>query len=372
MNSQRKPDLWLFGVAIALLAIGVFMVFDASYARAGQVKYTGGDSFFFMKRQIVFAVVGIGLMFLMMYIRYWKLRRLGLILLLLSIIGLALVFVPGLGVMANGARRWIRIAGITIQPSEFAKLGLVMYLAASLSKKQVEIRNWKIGIVPALVPLALMGALIMAQPDMGTTIVLAAATLVMIYMSGARKRHLVLVILAGLILGSMLIASSDYRRERILSFVNPFEDYYGGGYQVCQSLIALGSGGMFGVGLCEGREKLFYLPAEHTDFILATLGEETGFIGASVVALLFLMFSVRGFIIAHRTKDGFGKLLAGGLSALIGGQALLNMCVVTSSVPATGVPLPFISYGGSSLALNLLCVGILLGISMYPNTVRDY
>lgn len=368
MNSKKIPDMWLFGLAIAFLAIGIFMVYDASYARAGQVSYTGGDSSFFVKRQALFAMIGVIFMFIAMRIKYWKLKNMGFILLLFSIIGLALVFVPGIGVLVNGARRWIHLGPITIQPSEFTKLGLVIYLAALLAEKQHEIRDIKKGLLPALWPLLLIGALIMKQPDMGTTIVLTMAALVMIYMAGARSKHLIVVILVGLVLGSALIFSSPYRTARITNFINPFDDYHGGGYQVCQSLIALGSGGLFGVGLCEGREKLFYLPAEHTDFILATLGEEMGFIGTAALALLFLMFAVRGFRIASNTKDGFGKLLAAGLSALITGQALLNMLVVTSSVPATGVPLPFISYGGSSLALNLLSVGILLNISMYPTT----
>ena len=372
MNTKKSPDMWLFSLTIALLVIGVFMVFDASYGRAGQVKYTGGDSFYFLKRQAAYALAGIVMMFLAMHVRYWKLRRLGLILLLLSIVALALVFVPGFGILVNGARRWIRIGPITIQPSEFAKLGLIVYLAALLSAKRRDIRDWKRGLLPALAPLAPIGMLTMAQPDMGTTIVLTATALAVIYMAGARKRHLTLVLLIGFVLGSALIFTSPYRRERILSFVDPFEDYHGGGYQVCQSLIALGSGGIFGVGVCESREKLFYLPAEHTDFILAVLGEEMGLIGTSSMVVLFLLFGARGFTVAYRTRQDFGRLLAGGISALICGQALLNMYVVTSSVPATGVPLPFISYGGSSLAMNLLCVGILLGVSKYPGPIESY
>jgi len=372
MNTKRLPDMWLFSLTIALLVIGVFMVFDASYGRAGQVKYTGGDSFYFLKRQAVYALAGIVAMFLAMYVRYWKLRRWGLILLLLSIIGLALLFVPGFGVLVHGARRWIRVGSITIQPSEFAKLGLIVYLAALLSAKKRDIRDWKHGLVPALAPLLLIGALVMAQPDMGTTIVLTCTALAMVYIAGARKRHLALVLAIAFVLGSALILTSPYRRERILSFVDPFEDYHGSGYQVCQSLIALGSGGVLGVGVGEGRGKLFYLPAEFTDFILAVLGQEMGLIGTLVVAGLFLCFGARGFTVAYRTRHDFGRLLAGGISALICGQALLNMYVVTSSVPATGVPLPFISYGGSSLAMNLLCVGILLAVSRYPGPIESY
>jgi len=179
------------------------------------------------------------------------------------------------------------------------------------------------------------------------------------------------VILVGLILGTALIMTSHYRRDRLLSFINPFKDYKHSGYQVCRSLTGLGYGGLRGVGLCEGREKLFYLPAEHTDFIFAVLGEEVGLIGTASLAAFFLLFGARGLGVAYRTKDPFGRYLAGGISALISGQALLNMLVVTSSVPATGVPLPFISYGGTSLALNLFCVGILLSISKHPTPARE-
>lgn len=372
MNPKKTPDMWLFAITIALLVIGLFMVFDASYARAGQVKYTGGDPFYFIKRQAIFAMAGLVLMFVAMRIPYWKLKRFGFVLLLVSIIGLAFVQVPGVGVMVNGARRWIHFAGITIQPSEFAKLGLVIYMVAYLSTRQRELRVWSDGLLKALFPLAPIAVLVMAQPDMGTTIVLCAMAVVMIYLAGAQKQHITMIIVAGLILGMLFSFSSPYRRERMTSFANPFGDYHESGYQVCQSLIALGSGGIFGVGLCEGKEKLFYLPEAHTDFILAVLGEEVGLIGTIIVAALFFMFAVRSYIIAFHTRETFGRLLAAGLGTLISGQALLNMCVVTSSVPATGVPLPFISYGGSSLALNLLCVGILLGISRYPGHIKGY
>lgn len=367
MSSKRSPDFVLFTLTIALLVIGVFMVFDASYARAGQ----SGDSFYFVKRQAIFAVVGLVMMFLGMKIPYWVLRPFALSLLLISMVGLALVFVPGLGIKVNGATRWVKCPGFQqFQPSEVAKLGLILYLAAYLSSAGRDVRDFKRGFFWALLPLAPIGGLIMAEPDMGTTIVLTGVCLTMIYMAGARKRHLAAVIAVGLVVGSALIFTSHYRKDRMMSFMNPFKDYYGSGYQVCRSLTALGSGGVFGVGLCEGREKLFYLPAEHTDFIFAVLGEEVGLIGTASIAFLFLLFGVRGIGIAYRTKDSFGRYLAGGISVLISGQALLNMLVVTSSVPATGVPLPFISYGGSSLALNLFCVGILLGVSKYPVPVR--
>lgn len=364
-------DIWLFGITILLLAIGVFMVFDASYARASQTRFTGGDSYYFFKRQVIFALVGLVMMFVMQRVRFWCLKAVAQVLLGLSLIGLVAVLHPAIGHTVNGARRWILIGPISVQPAEFAKLALVLYLASLLSRRKFDIRDFWSGIAPALLPLSVIAGLIMLEPDMGTTIVTCAMAMVLIYIAGARTRHMAAILAAGVVLGAALIALEPYRGERIEAWFNPFAYYHGNGYQVCRSLIALGSGGPFGVGLCEGREKMFYLPAEHTDFILSVLGEETGLIGTLLIAGLFFFFAVRGFRIARRTKDKFGKFLAIGITGLVAGQALLNMYVVTSLAPATGVPLPFISYGGSSLVLNLMCVGILLGISQFPNGVDD-
>ena len=370
-DTKRSPDIWLFAITVALLVIGIFMVFDASYARAGQGRLTGGDSYYFVKRQAVFAVIGLLAMFIAQRIPYWWLKRYTAIFLLLGIIGLGLVFVPGIGRSANGAARWVGRGALSFQPSEFAKLALVLYLAHRVSRTKINIRDFWGGLAPALVPIGIIGALVIAEPDMGTTVITCVTGVILIYIAGARKSHMALIVTGGLILGGILIAIEPYRVARLLVFLNPFADYSGSGYQICRSLIALGSGGPFGVGLCEGREKQFYLPAEHTDFIVSVLGEEAGLIGMLVLSALFLLFAIRGFQIAKKTGDNFGKFLATGITCLIAGQALLNMLVATSSVPATGVPLPFISYGGSSLALNLMIVGILLGISQYPNGGED-
>ncbi len=364
MSSKRSPDFVLFVLTVALLVIGVFMVYDASYARAG-VKL--GDSYYFVKRQGMFAALGLAALFGGMNIRYWKTKSLANWFLVASIVGLGLVFVPGLGVNVDGATRWIKFPVLgRFQPSELAKIGLILYMAAYLTSAGKEIRDFKKGFFWVLVPLVPIMGLIMMEPDMGTTIIITMTVMVMIYMSGARTKHMLSIGAVGLLFGGLLIATSPYRLDRVISFLNPFKHYFGEGYQVCRSLIGLGSGGPLGVGLCEGREKLFYLPAQHTDFIFAVWGEETGLWGTLLVSGLFLAFGVKGLMVAHATKDTFGRLLAVGISSLISGQALLNMLVVTSSVPATGVPLPFISYGGSSLILNLFCVGVLLGVSRYP------
>lgn len=371
MKSARLPDIWLFCLTVGLLVIGVFLVFDASYARAGQSSFTGGDSFFYMKKQAMYAVVGLLAMFLAMYTPYWRLRKWGIGLLVVSVVLLTAVIVVGAEI--NGAKRWIMLpGGISVQPSEFAKLAIVIYLAGLLAVKRHDIRDLRRGFVHALLPLPVIGGLIMLQPDMGTTIVIAVTVFLMVFVAGARKRHLIAAGAAAILVGIVLVVSSPYRFERVSSFINPFDDYHGSGYQVCQSLMALGTGGIFGVGLCEGREKLFYLPAEHTDFILATLGEELGLIGTLAMVSLFLWFGFRGLTIAYKTSSLFGRFLAAGITGLICGQALLNMLVITSSVPATGVPLPFISYGGSSLVINLFCVGILLGVSRLPGPIESY
>lgn len=364
-DRRRSPDIWLFAITVALLVVGVFMVFDASYARAGQARFTGQDSYYFVKRQALFAAAGLAMMFVAQRIRYWRLKAAAPWFLLLSIAGLGAVLV--LGREINGSVRWFNIGQINVQPSEFAKLALVLYLANLLTRPRTDITDFQTGLIPALLPIGIIAGLVMLEPDMGTTIVTCATGVVLIYIAGAQGKHMTGILAGAVGVGGLLIFTEPYRMARLLSFLNPFADYENTGYQVCRSLIALGSGGPVGVGLCEGREKIFYLPAEHTDFILAVLGEEMGLIGTLGLAILFLLFAVRGYQIAKKTKDGFGKFLAIGITSLIAGQALLNMLVVTSTVPATGVPLPFISYGGSSLALNLLSVGILLGISQHPN-----
>lgn len=365
---KKQPDFALFAITVILLAIGVFMVYDASYVVATQ-RFHNGKYFFY--RQAIFSIIGLVVMYIAMNLPYWRLRPYASLLLGLSIVGLVAVFIPGIGKETNGATRWIPIAGQQVQPSEFAKLFLIVYLAATLSAKRREIMDLEKGLIPILLPIVVITFLIVKE-DMGTAIVVGATAFAMIYMAGAQPRHLAGILLAVSPFALFMVLHKSYRMERLIAFVDPFKDYHGIGYQVCQSLIALGSGGFFGVGLCESRQKLFYLPEGHTDFIYAVLGQETGLIGTTLLVVLFFLLAIRGIKIAAKAKDDFGRLLAAGISIMIAGQALLNMLVVTSSVPATGVPLPFISYGGSSLTLNLLCVGIILSVSQHqdPPPVR--
>lgn len=365
---KKTPDMRIFILTLLLLVIGLLMVYDASYARASHELHH--DSMKYMKLQSRYAVLGILFMFAAMRIPYWKYRPYTGWLVGIAIVGLLLVFTP-LGHAANGAKRWLDFRVTRVQPSEIAKLCMVIYVAFVLAAKKSLVRDWREIAVPIGVPVGAVGLLIVKE-DMGTAIVFIATMFVMLFMAGARARHLLTVAGGFVVLGLFLAFSKPYRAERMMTFVDPFKDSKHTGYQVCQSLIAVGSGGVRGMGFCEGRQKLFYLPEEYTDFIFAVLGQEWGLIGTLSMTALFLMFGYFGLSIARKTKEGFGRLIAGGISILISGQALLNMLVVTSSVPATGVPLPFISYGGSSLIINLICVGVLLGVSQYPGVIADY
>lgn len=366
MQAKKYCDLGLLCLTLVFVVVGIFMIYDASYARAALELRS---SSFYLVRQVTWAIPGVILMFVTMKVPYWKLRPLALGLVIISIVALSLVLI--VTDPTKGAKRWFELGPMKIQPSEFAKLAIIIYLASVLAEKRQAIRDLKHGIAPLGIPVGIVGVLIVKE-DMGTGIVLIATAFVMLYVAGAKRQHLLGVFGGCGLIGALFVLVEPYRVRRLLAFVDPFKDRQDTGYQVCQSLISLGSGGLRGLGIGEGRQKLFYLPAEHTDFIFAVWGQEAGWIGTSLICILFLLFGLRGLAIANRTKEPFGRLLATGISVLICSQALLNMLVVTSSVPATGVPLPFISYGGSSLLINLICVGVLLGISRYPGHIKDY
>lgn len=365
-TKKLAPDYWLFGATMALLAIGVVLVFDASFARAGEMRLTGNDSWYFVKRQLVFAGVGLIAMLAAMRINLVWYRRLAVPLLVLSLGLLIAVLIPGVGVKVNGAMRWFQIGPVRVQPSELAKLAVILYLANALARQKNRVRYFGKGIMRHLVWVGLVGVLILVEPDMGTTVVLIGVTFVMLFVAGAMKRHLFGLASLGAVVGAALVLVEPYRWSRVKAFLDPTNDYYGIGYQITQSLIALGTGGWRGVGLVEGRGK-YYLPAAHTDFILATLAEEAGLIGAALLLLIFAVFTYRGFEIAKHCKSPYGALLATGMTSLITLQAAINVGVVTSLIPATGVPLPFISYGGSSLVFTLMAAGVLLSVSRSLN-----
>lgn len=361
-TKEKTPDYILLGVTVFMLTLGIIMVFSAS-SIISLVQY--GDSYFFLKRQLFWALAGLLGLFLASKINYWKWKKIAVIFLALNFIFLILVFVPGVGREVYGAYRWIQLGPISFQPAEFTKLALIIFTAVHLSREGGIVKNFKKGVFPPLIFLGLSFLLILKQPDMGTAVVIAACVMIMLFIAGMRFIHLGGLLMVSIPLGIALIFQSDYRRERLLSFINPWEDHLESGYQIIQSLYALGPGGLAGVGLGQSRQKFFYLPEPHNDFIFSIIGEELGFLGASLVLILFFVFVWRGLKIAALAPDLFGSLLAAGVTSIVGVQALMNIGVVTASIPVTGINLPLISAGGSSLLFTLTGIGILLNISKH-------
>lgn len=360
----KTLDLNLFFTVIALLSFGVVMVYSSS-AVSAYVNFN--DSYYFLKRQIIWVTVGIIAMLFTLNIDYHVWRKFGTPILIITIILLSLVLIPGFGKVVNGARRWLGFGSLYLQPSEIAKLSMVLYSSASLARQQEKIKSFLKGLLPQLLVLLLIFGLILKEPDLGTALAIGGTIFILLFTAGAKLSHLTSLGVIGIIGIVAAIILEPYRLKRLLAFSNPWADPLDTGYHIIQSLYALGSGGLFGVGLGRSREKFLYLPEPHTDFIFAILGEELGFIGTITVILLFFLFAWRGYKIAISAPDIYGSLLAAGLTTMIVMQALMNIAVVTASMPVTGIPLPFISFGGSALIFTLAGVGILLNISRYIN-----
>ena len=362
--NRRTMDLTLFACVLALSAIGLVMVYSASSI----VAYDRlDDSAYFLKRQAMWIALGLTAMWLARSVHYQRLRSLTVPLLLLATVMMVLVLIPGIGRVAGGARRWITAGPLSFQPVEVAKLALVLYLAHFATRRGLGIRNLQRGVLPPLAIAGVLGLLALRQPDMGSALVLGAIVIVVLFLGGARLIHLGLVVVASLPLVAIAVAGAQYRLQRVLAFLNPWGDPQGSGFHIIQSLLAFGSGGIFGVGLGASRQKFFYLPESHTDFIYAILGEELGLVGTFGLLALFALFAYRGFRIARAVPDRYGALLAAGITASITAQALLNMGVATGVLPVTGIPLPFVSSGGSSLAVTMMQIGMLLNISQYAH-----
>lgn len=371
---KNSPDFIIFLTVLLLLGIGIIMVFSSSqyvsYYQTYDPVLKKGDSFVFLRRQFFNALVGIAAMVFVMKINYQKLKVLAKPALIVSFILLAVLLIDGIGIERKGSVRWLGAGGFQIQPSEIIKVTMIMYMALFLSERQHLIKSLKKGFLP---PLGIMGAacaLIMMQPDLGTAMALAGTTVVMLWSAGARKTHMAMLIIFGIALIVAAIVLEPYRMERLLAFLDPWQDAQDTGFQTVQSLLAIGSGGLAGVGLGFGRAKMFYLPERHTDFIFAILAEELGFIGGAVVIILFLLFVWRGLKVAVSFPESFGSLLAIGVTSMVGIQAIINLGVVTGSLPVTGITLPFISYGGSSLLFSLAGIGLLLNVSRYVRLDR--
>jgi cell division protein FtsW len=360
----KSPDFIIFFAVIALLAIGVVMVYSSS-AVSAYVNFQ--DSYYFLKRQIIWVTLGLLAMILTMNIDYHAWRKLAKPVMLVTIVLLILVLIPGMGRVVNGARRWLGFGSLYMQPSEIAKLSMVLFCASSLALRQDRITSFVKGVLPQLLVLLVVFGLILKEPDLGTALAIGGTVFVLLFTAGAKISHLVSLGVAGVsgIIAAIIV--EPYRMKRLLAFSDPWADPLDTGYHIIQSLYAIGSGGLFGVGLGRSREKFLYLPEPHTDFIFAILGEELGFIGTITVIILFFLFAWRGLKVAISAPDIFGSLMAAGITTMIIIQALMNIAVVTASMPVTGIPLPFLSFGGSALIFTLSGVGILLNISRYVN-----
>lgn len=363
-RARRKidpVDSTLIVVLILLLMAGLVTLLSATYYTAQD----RGDPLSEVKHQLLGIALGAAAMVFTSRVpyRFWRDTWVVVGSLALSAVLLVLVIIPGVGRYLNGSRRWLSLGGLTFQPSEIAKLSLVFYLATTLTYRGKNIRYLFRGIVPVLLVPGILFLLIMAQPNLSTGGSILIVSLMMILMAGARWRHISLMTLGGLIVGGFYAWSAPYRRDRLLSFRDPFAKMSDEGYQLSQSLIAFGSGGIFGMGLGMGRQKYAYLPYPESDFIFAIVGEDFGLVGCVVVVLLFCAFTLCGMRIATRCRDKFGALLAAGITATISVQAFLNMGVVIGLLPTTGLPLPFFSSGGTSISITMAAVGILMNIS---------
>ena len=334
------------------------MVFSSSAAYTEQ-----NDSFYFLKRQVLWCLLGTGLLLITKNLDYHKLHQYTYPIMIFTFLLLVVVMFPEFSKKVGGARRWLAFGGFSFQPSELAKFTLVLFIAKSLVKRADKLRSFAYGYLPNLIVLGFFFIPIFFQPDFGTVMVILAVTFTMLFVAGLRKKFLFLSILAIIPIVASAILFAEYRTRRIIAFLNPWEDPSGVGFQVIQSFYAFGRGGFWGVGLGESSQKLYRLPEAHTDFIFSVIGEELGFVGTTAIVLLFLIFIWRGFLTAYQAKDPFGTHLATGLTLLIGLQAFINLGVASGLLPTKGLTLPFISMGGSSMLVTMLSVGVILNIS---------
>ncbi len=355
---SRRIDPLIVGITLALSLGGLVMVFSASGVMA-ENKFTNAT--YYLQRQIVWMLLGFGVLLVGSFIDYRQWKQWIPMVVGGCIVGLLLVL--AVGPQINGARRWLALGFFSIQPTEMAKLAVVLYLAAFLSNPQRRVTDWQRGFLPPVAMVGIMCGLIVVEPDLGSTVVISLVFVGMMYLAGARVRHL--AYLGGpMIVGvGVLIWMSPERWERITTFMNPFADRQGAGYQLVQSILALENGGLFGVGLGQGKQKLMFLPEGHTDFVLALVGEELGLVGTCGLLALFAILVCKGFRVAALAPDLFGRYLALGITILLGIQALINAGVVSGLLPTKGLTLPLVSYGGSSLLVTMLALGILLSVA---------
>ena len=359
MDKTRNIRIALFSITMMLAAFGVVMIYSASAIYADQ-RY--GDSMYFLKRHLISLVMGACAAFLVMLIDYRDLRRYCKWAMVPVFAGLVLVLVPQLTHQAGGAKRWFAVMGFHVQPSEFAKVAFVLFLSDYIAKSE-DVNDIKRVLLPLLVVAGGMLGLILLQPDLGSTAVMGGILLLLLFVSGLRLRFFGWLILLAVVGFIVAVLVEPYRMRRVVSFLRPWEDMQGAGFQLWQSFLALGRGGFIGSGLGQSQQKLFYLPAAHTDFIFSIIGEELGFVGAGLVIVLFAAFVLCGFLVVARCPNRFGQLFSLGLVLIIAMESIINVGVSIGAFPTKGLALPFISYGGSSMIVKMMCVGLLLNIS---------
>jgi len=365
---RAGPDVVVVAAIGTLVAIGLVMIFSASSYLAVAMHH---DSTYFFKRQVVWFAVGLVPAYLAYRMDYHKLRNYAPLLVLGSLVLLVLVLIPHIGIVTGGARRWIGVGPLTFEPSEFAKLALVVYLAAALATKGERVRSLVSGVFPPAFVTLLLAVLVLKEPDMGTASMLVFTGVVMLFAAGARIAHLLLIGACTMPWVVLLVSHDAYKRARVLAFLDPWKDPQDKGFHIVQSLLALGSGGFSGLGLGQSRQKFSWLPESYTDFIGAVIGEELGFIGMMAIVVLFVLFAYRAARIALKAPDRFGFFLALGCMSMIVIQAFVNIGVVTSSWPVTGVPLPFISFGGSSLIVSMVAAALVINVGRYSRGSPD-
>ena len=359
---EQRPDIILLVITLILVAVGTAMIYSSSSILAME-RFK--DAEYFLKKHVLFVALGLGLMVFLIKFDYRRLRQWAYPGIAVSVILLLLIFIPHLGIRAGGARRWLNLVFFSFQVTELVKISLVLFLAHYLTRKANSITKFSRGVlIPMLVTLFVVG-LIALQPDFGTSVLMALLVMMMLYLSGTRLTHLAGLTAVMIPFGVWLIFHKAYRVDRLKVFLNPWNDPSNKGFQIIQSLLSFGSGGTFGVGIGDGMQKLFYLPEPHTDFILSVLAEESGFLGVATVIFLYGLLVVRGFFISFRAPDLFGMLLAAGLTMVIALEVFINIAGVMGLIPLKGLTLPFLSYGGSSLVMSLVAVGILLNISAH-------
>ncbi len=358
---NSKVDVILVIITFALSGFGLVLISSAGIARSMAVY---GEPYYFLTHQFLYGFIpGVIAWFLFQHLDYRIWQKFAFPFFAIAILMLVVVFLPGMGMTVKGAQRWIHLGFLTFQPTEICKLALIVYLSAWLVSSKQNIQGSIKGFVGFLFILGLLGGLIMAQPDMGTLGIIVVTACVIYFVSGARFIFLTTILAGGGFLAFLMVKIAPYRMQRIMSFMDPSSDPQGMGYQINQALIALGSGGLWGVGLGHGRQKFNYLPEPVGDSIFAILGEELGLIGCGVLILLFIILAWRGFIIAKKAPDLFGKLLATGITTWFVFQAFINIAAISALIPLTGVPIPFVSYGGSALIFSMAAMGVMLNIS---------